>query len=848
MKNVTQTFKDNIKKYGRQLDAVISVNNETIDSECINSIISSFNTDLFKSVMKVLEIDSNIKINKDSILNLKVGVKFDSNYEYINYNNYKVVKEPEIYEDTLSYKIMAYDKMVESMIDYDLQLTEKLTVRQYLIAICKRLGWNTSNIPANFINCDKLIDPSLHSGIKYTFRDALDEIATITCSFLYFDGDIFCLGYVKETGQIIDEEYLSENDVAIKEQYFINSLVFSRAEESDNIYRKDDSSIAEFGLHEYRVADNQLLSTNDRDLYIDEMFEYLRNFTFYLYDVKSTGILFLDICDGFSFNIRGNTYSTIMLNSEINITQGLEERLYIDEIKSTETDYKYADTTDKRINQTYILVDKQNQKIEQLVQESSKYEEKLTQVTQTVDEIEQGVQSILDFQREVSGKGQVYLENTSDLDNTILKIKITGETTLVYPSTNTYPSPALYPRGQYINLIIDTKPFGQMTAEHKELKIQMPFALKTLVLENETIYDEIIIENCIETVIKRIGLAKDENGSVYKYKLDEPIMTQYKYINIPSFKGGTYIYSLIDSNIRYEATYLVDNDYVRNFATKVQLNTAIFETESSITQSVNAQFEDVNGELQEVKGEVSLKIDKGDTGEIISAFNVAVNEVTIKSDNFTLEKDGTITANKGTFKGTINTDKDLRVGNNVYIGQNQNSTSDIIKYLFFANDAYIRRWLFENGSYLRIQSGYQLNLSCGTTSIFLFNDNDIQMSTQPSYSSDIRLKKNIKEINVDWIDELNIKEFEYKNSNDKKEIGLIAQDYLEKDYSKLFLESYIDSGGKEYYSIRYGNITNALVKYCQELKKQINQQQGKIEDLQNQINELYNAIDMRRKE
>ena len=52
---------------------------------------------------------------------------------------------------------------------------------------------------------------------------------------------------------------------------------------------------------------------------------------------------------------------------------------------------------------------------------------------------------------------------------------------------------------------------------------------------------------------------------------------------------------------------------------------------------------------------------------------------------------------------------------------------------------------------------------------------------------------------------------------DKIQIGLIAQNYENKEYSKYFLEQKEDG----YYRICYGNITNALIKYCQELKKRI---------------------------
>lgn len=445
MRNVTETFKSNIKKYGRQLDAKISANGINLTSEYINNINYSFNTQLFKTIMQVLEIDSNVMIPAQMQLNVQVGVKFDSSYEYIDLGQYKV-KTCDKKEDTISYDILAYDRMIESMIDYDLQILEKITVREYLIKVCQRLGWNTNNIPTAFINSEKLVDPSLHIGIGYTFRDVLDEIATITCSFLYFKGNEFYLGYVTETNETIDEEYLDENNVTIGEKYFINSLVFSRAEESDNIYRKDDESVETNGLHEYRISDNQLLSTNDRDLYIDDMFNYLKEFEFYLYDVQSKGIMFLEICDRFNFNIHGQTYYTILLNNEINITQGLEEKLYIDKIEGTETDYKYADTTDKKINQTYILVDKQNQKIIQLTSNQTEFENKLVQQEQDINGLKQAVENTIDYKRETEGYTELHIKDAGKAD--ILKFEVRGNKTYesnLFPRTNLYPRASLHP-------------------------------------------------------------------------------------------------------------------------------------------------------------------------------------------------------------------------------------------------------------------------------------------------------------------------------------------------------------------------------------------------------------------
>ena len=104
----------------------------------------------------------------------------------------------------------------------------------------------------------------------------------------------------------------------------------------------------------------------------------------------------------------------------------------------------------------------------------------------------------------------------------------------------------------------------------------------------------------------------------------------------------------------------------------------------------------------------------------------------------------------------------------------------------------------------------------------------------------------MEDIDVSWIDNIDIKQFEYKYSPNIKQIGVIAQDYIDKDYSKYFLgesnKKFIDAESgilkeEKYYSVAYGNITNALIKYCQELKKQVIQLEERVSKLEGEVNE-----------
>lgn len=84
--------------------------------------------------------------------------------------------------------------------------------------------------------------------------------------------------------------------------------------------------------------------------------------------------------------------------------------------------------------------------------------------------------------------------------------------------------------------------------------------------------------------------------------------------------------------------------------------------------------------------------------------------------------------------------------------------------------------------------------------------------------SDKRLKTNINDIDSNFIYQLNIKSFDYIHG-DKNKIGIIANEYADKDFSKWFLHQTKDG----YYGVDYQNIVNALIKCVQELKEEIKQ-------------------------
>lgn len=235
MKTHTLNFKEEIKLLGKQQSVKITytLNGEQIilTSEDINSVTPNYNANILKSVMKVLDIDSNIAIPKNTEIRFEYGILIGNEYEYLNYGNYIVAEEPQKQEDTLSYKIKCYDKMLYSMKDYEhIDITYPCTIKQYLVALCNKIGLQFKD--SDFANANRQITNELfmtinedgtYSSMGYTYRDVLDQIAEVTggCICMTLD-DKAEVRYINETNDTIDEEYINDTNVNFGEKYRTN--------------------------------------------------------------------------------------------------------------------------------------------------------------------------------------------------------------------------------------------------------------------------------------------------------------------------------------------------------------------------------------------------------------------------------------------------------------------------------------------------------------------------------------------------------------------------------------------------------------------------------------------------
>lgn len=589
MKKHTSGFKDEIKMLGKQQSVRITytLNNEQIilTDEDINSATPNYEASLLKSVMKGLELDSNVSIPKDIEIKFEYSLLVNGAYEYLDYGNYIVAKEPEKQEDTLSYKITCYDKMLYSMKDYEhIDIPYPCTIKQYLVALCNKIGLQFKD--SDFANANRQIKNELfmainedgtYSSMGYTYRDVLDQIAETTggCICMTLDDSVE-VRYRNETNDTIDEEYINDTNVNFREKYGpINSIVLARAGESDKIYKKDQNSIELNGLCELMISENQFMNFNDRVDYLQELSDKLFGVEYYLNDFVSTGIMYYDLLDMYNVEIFGKTYNCLMLNDEQLITQGLEENIHTDRPETSETDYIKADKTDRKINQTYLIVDKQNQKIEGVINQIGDRTDKTTTITADIDGLASKVSTLADLTNDITGIQSVALANC--VEGEVVELHIYGNNTVFkyqYLSDDLYLSDNLL-LGKDKSIIIITDENGNKT--------YFDLGIEEVLRQRGDTRDEYILKDGQAQIIRRInkdGTIKDNETAEDLGEFHILLPKGNNTLEIKDFSASIYV------------KWAVQNEYTDIFATKVELNTSITQTSTSIMTEVNKKVDE----------------------------------------------------------------------------------------------------------------------------------------------------------------------------------------------------------------------------------------------------------------
>lgn len=386
-----------------------------ITQEDINEIRYYFDGALYRSVMRCLEV----KLKGDWTAKAKKGLLLDSfkikathpegDSVTIGYGGFYIAEALEYDAAQNLTSVIAYDELYQSMRPYTASLWQSgITVKNYLIAILNKLGINYDANSFNLMaNADKVITSEKYLDIEndsteaaYTYRDILDEIAKasgVTFAFKNsLGGDPFKLYAIKptESGYVIDESNL--RSVTIGAKYGpVKGVVLSREPQEDNVYYPSNLSDSQTAV---KISNVELIEDSSNDEYRKQfakgIYDNVTGTEYYLYDLDSFGIGFLNFGDIFTLKVCERTggmigdekeYKTIFMRTDMTVSQGVKEKSKLEAPQVTSTDYSAAESaSDKLLKKTMIKVDKQEQRITALVKES---DDKYSEFTQTINGI-----------------------------------------------------------------------------------------------------------------------------------------------------------------------------------------------------------------------------------------------------------------------------------------------------------------------------------------------------------------------------------------------------------------------------------------------------------------------------
>lgn len=483
MLEITNSFKNKMKVYGKQLNILLGFGQTKLDKTHVKKLDLSVNGDLFTSVMRQidLEIENYTTIDKSKIMtvkevheatvrkidrtqvkylaedqdkeftveevnemsvknmdharvkfliphtkrenienattiNIQLGVRtseFD-NYEYIDWGEF-VVYDKEEKIDTRSLKLHLYDHMIDSHIKYvenplDLDYsTGNVTVLDLLRAICDKFGWALQTF--EFANANKIISEDKYAALTdFTYRDILDEIAAVAGGFIKIINKDLYVSYPTDTGEVIDENDLEKLTIGKKIGAY-NTMVLGRSPQEDNIYFP--SSAPASGRVSIRIDNNQIMDKNRTD-YIEEIYNHINGLSYYVFDYKSFGFGYYEFGDIVTLkDLHENEYKTILFNINVEITSGIKEKANTKEPKYSETKYQYATSIEKRVTNAEIITNKQENKIQEIIEEQQGAASRMNYMESTIDET---VRTISDYKSETDNQLAEFRESLEGLN------------------------------------------------------------------------------------------------------------------------------------------------------------------------------------------------------------------------------------------------------------------------------------------------------------------------------------------------------------------------------------------------------------------------------------------------
>ena len=414
MLQVTDAFKSTIKQLTVQSDGKVDIVNSSgtlsFDRDDITKIEiygTAFQNDTVLGTiaqhsltLELLgDLTKSISLNKENTVKVYLGILVDGEYEYVQYQDFLVTELS--YSDTTNVtKIIATDNLVKLNKEFVDSNTYPMTLKSYLESVLTYCGLQLENtsffnddfsvttLPfADYTNAKEIVYRVAELAMSYVVVNKVTNKIELKRAFEFVPDanthDALTV-YTHDQLSVYTHNQLmygfaNDLDNASKDNYWsfkfndnnfgqngINTLVLKISQvEGENNTVENSVNVAIDGTIETSIVNNPFINSEAKRLsVINGMFDEIDGYKFNPYSLEYRGFPYLELGD-FIIIEQMNEEEVAVPIYETNIkwNGALVGKIAAKTLSITETKYKYVSTTNQKIRNAEIMVDKANGEI-----------------------------------------------------------------------------------------------------------------------------------------------------------------------------------------------------------------------------------------------------------------------------------------------------------------------------------------------------------------------------------------------------------------------------------------------------------------------------------------------------
>ena len=355
---------------------------------------------------------NNSIIMENKEIKVELGVKTESGTNYYSLGNFLITKpSDDAVKDKTSFEAMDYTKKFNKEFDAT-GLTFPCTALQLAQFCCQKCGVELGS--TSFTNSSFIIDSNQYETGD-TFRKVMQDIGKLAYSWVRIGWDNKCYidfsfsSTVADTNKIGTSNYY---DLTVQSEKFgpVNRVVIGMSDiEGENVVLEDSTSIAQNGVCELQIMDNNLTYTPELRQQAIASANKLFGLSFVPVEINTTGHPWLLGNETVEIEkLDGTKIKTIPFDRTIEYAGHIKTKLVSKADTKTETEYKNPGTLETAIKQTRIIVNKQEQEISQVIQQQESQTEIINSVQDSIDNLTEQINENIIIYR---GTGVPTLDN-----------------------------------------------------------------------------------------------------------------------------------------------------------------------------------------------------------------------------------------------------------------------------------------------------------------------------------------------------------------------------------------------------------------------------------------------------